>query len=348
MLVLGIESSCDETAVAIVENGRKTLSSVIASQAELHSHFGGVVPEIAARQHVSAIIPTLDLCLRKAELELTAIDAIGVTSGPGLVGALLIGVTAAKALASVSQKPLYEVNHIAGHIAANYLAHPELQPPFVCLVASGGHSHIVYVEDYTRYRVIGRTRDDAAGEAFDKVARVLGLTYPGGPAIEQAAKQGDKQRYAFTEAKVSDHPFDFSFSGLKTQALTQYQQAQQRAQREGRALHELFSVEDFAASFQEALISNLVHKTMAAAAECQSSKLVLAGGVAANRALREKFAAATETAGLAFYCPPLSLCTDNAEMIAAAAYFEAAAGTKRADARLNAKPSWRMEIRANG
>ena len=348
MLVLGLESSCDETAAAIVRDGRETISEVIASQASLHSHFGGVVPEIASRQHASAIIPVIDACLKKARLGWKDIDAIAVTSGPGLVGALLIAVTAAKAIQSVTKKPLYEINHIAGHIAANFLAQPDLQPPFVCLVASGGHSHLVLVEDYTKYKILGRTRDDAAGEAFDKVARVLGLGYPGGPAIERAARSGDPTRYRFPEPKISAHPLDFSFSGLKTQALKQYQQARQAAQREHRPFEEIFSVQDFAASFQAAIVQILVNRTMAAAEFCQCDTIALAGGVAANRLLREAMAGRAAESGKTCFCPPLKLCTDNAEMIAAAGYFEAAAGRLPATTSLNAKPAWRMEARASG
>lgn len=348
MLVLGLESSCDETAAALVRDGRETISEVIASQADLHSHFGGVVPEIASRQHATAIIAVIDQCLKQADLTLDDIDTFAVTSGPGLVGALLIAVTAAKALASVTKKPLYEVNHIAGHIAANYLAHPELEPPFVCLVASGGHSHLVYVEDYTKYKILGRTRDDAAGEAFDKVARVLGLGYPGGPAIDRAAKLGDAKRYQFPDPKIANHPLDFSFSGLKTQALTQYQQAQQQAVRENRPFEEVFSVNDFAASFQDAIVRTLVSRTLAAADTCDCEKIALAGGVAANSLLRERLQTAAQEEGKTCNIPPLKLCTDNAEMIAAAGYFEAISGQAPAGSGLNARPAWRMEARANG
>lgn len=343
MIILALESSCDETAAAVVRDGRVTLGECIASQAALHSRFGGVVPEIASRKHVEAVIPVLRQCLAEAGLGLGEIDAFAVTAGPGLVGALLVAVTAAKALASVCGKPLYAVHHIAGHIAANYIAHPDLEPPFVCLVASGGHSNLVHVRDYADLRILGRTRDDAAGEAFDKVARVLELGYPGGPAIDRCARAGDARRYHFPKPRVEGSPLDFSFSGLKTQALSQYQKARQEAARRGLALDEVFSRADFAASFQESVVEALSERCFAAAALTGCRKIALAGGVAANRALRARLRTRGAAEGFEVYCPEPRLCTDNAEMIAAAAYFQARAGVLPAGPGLNAQPAWKLE-----
>ena len=256
-IVLGIETSCDETAASVVVNGRKVLSNIISSQVDLHAEYGGVVPEIASRRHVELILPVIDNALREADVTLEEVDAIAVTYGPGLVGALLVGVSAAKAIAFSLNKPLVRVNHIEGHIAANYIAHPDLEPPYVCLIASGGHSHIVHVVSYTEFRIMGRTRDDAAGEAFDKIARVLGLGYPGGPAIERAAKDGDPKAFNFPRVNFTDAPYDFSFSGLKTAVINTVHQLRQK--------WEPLPVEDICASFQQAVADVLVDHTVSAA-----------------------------------------------------------------------------------
>lgn len=311
--MLGIESSCDETSAAIVVNGREILSNVIATQIKLHAEYGGVVPELASRKHVESVIPVIDKACKEANIELKDVDAIGVTYGPGLVGALLVGLSAAKALAFSLDKPLIGVNHIDGHICANYIAHKELKPPFICLVASGGHSHIVNVIDYQKAIVLGRTRDDAAGEAFDKIARVLGLGYPGGPKVEIKAKEGDEQAFKFPRVKFKDSPYDFSFSGLKTAVINTVNQFRQKG--------EEVPVEDVCASFQKAAVDVLVDNTIEAAIKAKSDTVCLAGGVAANTFLRESFEKACSGAGLKLLYPPLKLCTDNAAMIASSAYF---------------------------
>ena len=277
-IVLGIETSCDETAASVVVNGRKVLSNIISSQVDLHAEYGGVVPEIASRRHVELILPVIDNALREADVTLEEVDAIAVTYGPGLVGALLVGVSAAKAIAFSLNKPLVRVNHIEGHIAANYIAHPDLEPPYVCLIASGGHSHIVHVVSYTEFRIMGRTRDDAAGEAFDKIARVLGLGYPGGPAIERAAKDGDPKAFNFPRVNFTDAPYDFSFSGLKTAVINTVHQLRQK--------WEPLPVEDICASFQQAVADVLVDHTVSAAKEIKADTICIAGGVAANSQLR--------------------------------------------------------------
>lgn len=312
-VILGIESSCDETSAAVVADGRKILSNVIATQVNLHAEYGGVVPELASRKHVEAIIPVIDKACKEAGTELKNIDAIGATYGPGLVGALLVGLSAAKAIAFALGKPLIGVNHIDGHICANYIAHEELEPPFICLVASGGHSHIVNVADYRKTVVLGRTRDDAAGEAFDKIARVLGLGYPGGPKVEKKAAEGNSQAFNFPRVKFKDAPYDFSFSGLKTAVINTVHQFSQK--------NEQVPVEDVCASFQKAVVDVLVDNTMSAAMKAKSKTVCLAGGVAANTYLRESFEKACLSAGIKLYYPPLKLCTDNAAMIASSAYY---------------------------
>lgn len=317
-LILGIESSCDETAAAVVADGRVILSSVIASQADLHSAYGGVVPEIASRMHVEAILPVIDQALEEAGKTLTDLSAIAVTYGPGLVGALLVGLSVAKGLAWATGKPLIGVHHIEGHIAANYLADPDLQPPFLCLVVSGAHSHLVLVEDYGRNTVLARTRDDAAGEAFDKVARVMGLPYPGGPALEQLAKSGDADLISFPRAEVEDSPLDFSFSGLKTAVINYIHSAKQRGEK--------IDYPHVAAGFQKAAIDELVTRVDRAAASTGMKTIGVSGGVAANQALRNALTALALENGLKVHYPPLSLCTDNAAMIASAGYFRHAAG----------------------
>lgn len=322
MNILGIETSCDETAASVVSSGRILRSNIIWSQADLHKQFGGVVPEIAARKHIEAIVPTVREALRVAEMSLEDIDAIAVTAGPGLIGALLVGVSYAKALAAASNLPLIPVHHITGHVAANYIQFPELEPPFVCLIASGGHSHIVSVDDYASFRLLARTRDDAAGEAFDKISRALGLGYPGGPLIDKAAETGDPHKYKFPKTVFPDGSLDFSFSGLKTAALNFINQKQiktdKMALEEGRHSQE---VADFAASYQYAIVDVLSERAVQACLAEGSKRLALAGGVAANRALRRLLTERCAEHGIEFYVPPAVLCTDNAAMIASMAYY---------------------------
>lgn len=327
ILILGIESSCDETAAAVVKNGREMLSNVINSQIDIHKKYGGVVPEIASRCHIEVINGVIDEALKKAGVTFSDITAIAVTCGPGLVGALLVGVSTAKALSYALKLPLVNVHHIKGHICANYVAHPSLKPPFVCLVASGGHSHIVYAEDFIKYEVMGMTRDDAAGEAFDKIARVLGLGYPGGPKIDALAREGDPHAVEFPRVKMAGGSLDFSFSGVKTAVINHVHKLEQRG--------ESFNKADIAASFQNAVTDALCEHTLEAARRKDADKIVLAGGVASNSALREKMRAMADMEVL--YPPPV-LCTDNAVMIAAAGYYEYISGT-RADMRLNAMAS---------
>lgn len=326
MLVLGVESSCDETAAAVTRGGREVLSNIIYSQAGLHSKYGGVVPEIASRKHIEKILPVIDEALSSAGVSKGELGAVAVTSGPGLVGALLVGVSVAKALAFAIKKPLVPVNHISGHVAANYIAHRELKPPFVCLIASGGHSHIVLVKDYTSFTLLGATLDDAAGEAFDKVARVLGLGYPGGPLLSRAASEGDENAVYFPRPVKGA---DFSFSGVKTAVINHIHKLNQKG--------EAFKVSDIAASFQRAVVDVLVGSTIRAALSAGADKLALAGGVAANELLRRELRAAAEKAGLRFFCPPEELCTDNAAMISAAGYYNFKFGVV-AGLDLNAKP----------
>lgn len=307
--ILAIETSCDETAAAIVEDGRLVLSNAVHTQIPLHRRYGGVVPEIASRSHVEMLGPVVEKSLLDAGLPLSALDAVAATYGPGLVGALLTGLSYAKGLALAQDLPFIGVNHIEGHIAANYLSHPALKPPFTCLIASGGHSHIVQVEDYTRFRLIGKTRDDAAGEAFDKIARVLGLPYPGGPALEALAKDGDPHAIRFHSAFNEGDSFDFSFSGIKTAAVNYLHTSQQRGLSPNPA--------DLAASFQHAVVSVLAKKAVRAA----GSALALAGGVSANRALRDALSCLCREKGIPLFCPEPRYCTDNAAMIASAAYY---------------------------
>lgn len=328
--ILAIESSCDETAAAVVDNGRQVKSNVISTQIPLHTLYGGVVPEIASRKHVERINQVIREALSQANCTLDEIDAIGVTYGPGLVGALLVGLSEAKAISFAKQIPLVGVHHIEGHISANYIQDPTLEPPFLCLVVSGGHTHLVNVEDYGRYRILGHTRDDAAGEAFDKVARAIGLGYPGGPKIEQTAKEGDPEAIPFPIAKVEDGPYDFSFSGLKSAVLNYLHSAEQRGEEIRKA--------DVAASFQQAVIGALVGRSMAAVDTLGIKKFALAGGVASNRTLREAMQQACRERGVTLYHPDPILCTDNAAMIGAAAYYEYLAG-RRDGWDLNAIPN---------
>ena len=331
--LLAIESSCDETAVAVVRNGREILSNIIASQIEIHTLYGGVVPEIASRKHTEVINGCIRRALTQADLSLAQMDAIAVTSGPGLVGALLIGVSAAKAIAFAADKPLIPVHHIEGHICACFLADPTLQPPFLCLVASGGHSHLVLVRDYGIYDVIGQTRDDAAGEAFDKIARALGLPYPGGPAIDRAAREGDENAIAFPHAKIHGAGYDFSFSGLKSAVLNHLNGCRMRG--------EEIRVADVAASFQKAVVDVLCEHTLRAAEEYGCERIAIAGGVASNTCLRERLSLACEQSGRTFLAPPPLLCTDNAAMIGAAGYIAYRNG-HFADQTLNAMPNLAM------
>ncbi len=328
--ILAIESSCDETAAAVVENGRTVLSNIISSQIALLTLYGGVVPEIASRKHVEKIGPCVQLALDEAKLKLEDLDAIAVTCGPGLVGALLVGVSTAKAMAFASDKPLIGVHHIEGHICANYIENKDLEPPFVCLVASGGHSHLVVVRDYGEYEIIGQTRDDAAGEAFDKVARAIGLGYPGGPKIDAAAKKGNPDAIVFPTAKIDGASYDFSFSGLKSAVLNYLNQCEMQGVE--------ICQEDVAASFQKAVVEVLVEHSMRAVREYGFGKLAIAGGVASNSALRAALEEACQAEGVKFYRPSPVLCTDNAAMIGTAGYYEYLRGV-RSGMDLNAMPN---------
>ena len=333
VLILAIESSCDETAAAVVKNGREVLSNVISSQIALHTLYGGVVPEIASRKHIEKINQVIQEALDEAHETLDDIDAIGVTYGPGLVGALLVGVAAAKAISYAKKIPLVGVHHIEGHISANYIENKDLEPPFLCLVVSGGHTHLVKVAGYGKYEILGRTRDDAAGEAFDKVARAIGLGYPGGPKIEKAAREGDPMAIPFPKAKVNDNPYDFSFSGVKSAVLNYIN---------GCKMKNIEIVpEDIAASFQKAVTDVLIAHAMHAAEEFKIDKLAIAGGVASNSVLREGMRAACEKRGISFYHPSPIFCTDNAAMIGAAAYYEYLAGTRHGW-NLNAVPNLKL------
>lgn len=329
-LVLAVETSCDETSAAVVANGRKILSNIISSQIPLHQKYGGVVPEIASRKHIETVIPVIDQALLQAGTSLPEISAVGVTYGPGLAGALLVGVAAAKALAFAAGIPLVGVNHLEGHIFANFLAHEGLEPPFVALVVSGGHTSLIHVQDYNSFRLIGQTRDDAAGEAFDKVARVMGLPYPGGPQIDRLAAEGNAAAISFPRALNDKHSFEFSFSGLKSAVLNYLNSAAQKG--------EAVSKADVAASFQAAVVDVLVAKAIHAAQQYQAGKLVLAGGVAANSGLQAQLAAACAAAGIQLFYPGPVLCTDNAAMIACRAHYQFCAGLV-ADLHLNAVPS---------
>ena len=318
MRLLAIESSCDETAAAVVEDGRHVLSSVIHSQVEEHRQYGGVVPEIASRRHTEQIIAVTQKALDNAQLALEQIDGIAVTYAPGLIGAVLVGVNFAKGLSLATGKPLIPVHHLRGHIAANYIAHPQLEPPFLCLVVSGGHSHLIEVLGYTTFRIIGRTRDDAAGEAFDKAARAMGFPYPGGVYLDRAAQAGNPAAYRLPLPRVEGSPYDFSFSGLKTAVINLLHNAAQK----GETIH----TNDLAASFQHAVVQILSSRFLAAAEQFGYQKLVIAGGVSANSGLRGKMEEACRQRGYSLYGPPLPLCGDNAAMIGAQGYYEWQAG----------------------
>ncbi len=327
MRIMAVESSCDETAVAIVEDGRRVLTDCIASQVDLHRIYGGVVPEIASRKHIEAIYGLADQALAQTGLKRQDIDAVAVTYAPGLIGAVLVGVNFAKAAALALDKPLIPVHHIRGHIAANYLAFPELKPPFLCLVVSGGHTMIVDVKDYTQMAILGTTLDDAAGECFDKVARVLGMPYPGGAALDKAAQSGDDSMYTLPRSKPSANPYDMSFSGLKTAALNLIHHAEQ--------VGENLEIESLCASFSAAVSDTLIPRVVQAMKETGYTQLAVAGGVAANSRIRCDLNAAAEKLGVQLYMPPLSLCGDNAAMIGAQGYYEFLAGNI-ADMNLNA------------
>ncbi len=332
-LILAIESSCDETAAAVVRNGREVLSNVISSQIDLHTLYGGVVPEIASRKHIERINQVIEEALSTAGVSLAQTDAVAVTYGPGLVGALLVGVAEAKAIAYAAGKPLVGVHHIEGHIAANFIEHPELEPPFLSLVVSGGHTHLVRVEDYGVFTILGRTRDDAAGEAFDKVARAIGLGYPGGPKIDRVAREGDPEAIAFPRTHIEDAPYDFSFSGLKSAVLNYINGCQMKGQEYRQA--------DIAASFQKAVTDVLVGNAMRAVEEYHEDRFAIAGGVAANSALRQAMKEACEERGVKLYYPSPVYCTDNAAMIGVAGYYEYRKGVRHG-LDLNAIPNLRL------
>ena len=327
MRILAIESSCDETAAAVVEDGRKIISNIVATQIEEHKLYGGVVPEIASRRHCESIVSVVDEALKAADTALKDIDAIAVTYAPGLIGALLVGVNFAKGLALSAGKPLIPVHHIKGHIAANYIAHPDLKPPYLCLVASGGHSHIMKVKSYTNYETIGRTLDDAAGEAFDKAARAMGFSYPGGVHIDKAAKEGDPKKYRLPRPKTAN-PYDFSFSGLKTNVINLVHNASQKG--------EEIDINSLAASFQYTVADILSSRFVAAAVEGGYKVCAMAGGVAANSALRDMTEKRCKAKGIKLYIPPVSLCGDNAAMIGSQAFYEYTEAGITADGSLNA------------
>lgn len=337
--ILAIESSCDETAAAVVKNGREVLSNVISSQIALHTLYGGVVPEIASRKHIEKINQVIEQAMTEAGLAFDDLDVIAVTYGPGLVGALLVGVSAAKALAFALKKPLIGVHHIEGHISANFIEHEELKPPFISLVVSGGHSHLVKVKDYGEYEILGRTRDDAAGEAFDKVARAIGLGYPGGPKIDKISSQGNPEAIHFPRAKVGDSEYDFSFSGLKSSVLNYLNSCQMKG--------EDFCQADVAASFQKAVVDVLVEHSMTAVKKYGFDKFAIAGGVASNSHLREAMSAACKENGIRFYYPAPVFCTDNAAMIGVAAYYEYRKGVRHGYD-LNAVPNLKLGERLTG
>lgn len=333
VLILAIESSCDETAAAVVKNGREVLSNIISSQIALHTVYGGVVPEIASRKHIEKINQVIEAALKEADVTLNDITAIAVTYGPGLVGALLVGVSVAKAISFASGLPLVGVHHIEGHINANYIENKGLEPPYICLVVSGGHSHLVKVKDYGEYEILGKTRDDAAGEAFDKVARAIGLGYPGGPKIDKVSREGNAEAIHFPRAKVVDAVYDFSFSGLKSAVLNYLNSCEMKGI--------LVSQADVAASFQKAVVDVLVEHSMNAVEECGLRKFAIAGGVASNTSLRESLIKECSSRNIEFYCPSPVLCTDNAAMIGAAGYYEYIKGVRHGYD-LNAVPNLRL------
>ncbi len=331
--ILAIESSCDETAAAVVVNGRDVRSNIISSQIDLHTLYGGVVPEIASRKHIENINYVIQEALDAASVTLDDLDAVAVTYGPGLVGALLVGVAEAKAISYAKKLPLIGVHHIEGHISANYIENKDLEPPYICLVVSGGHSHLVKVTDYGEYEVLGRTRDDAAGEAFDKVARAIGLGYPGGPKIDKVSKEGNPNAIVFPRANVAEHPYDFSFSGLKSAVLNYLNQCEMKG--------EPYNQADVAASFQQSVVDVLTEHAMMAVKEKGIKKLAIAGGVASNSTLRAEMKRKCDETGITFYYPSPILCTDNAAMIGAAAYYEYKKGIRHG-LDLNAIPNLKL------
>lgn len=335
MKILAIESSCDETAAAVVEDGRKVISSVVASQVEEHKLYGGVVPEIASRRHAEAIVPVVKNSLEQAELTLKEIDAIAVTYAPGLIGALLVGVNFAKGLSLSTGLPLVPTHHLRSHIASNYISNPDLKPPFLCLVVSGGHSHIVMVEDYTKMRIIGKTRDDAAGEAFDKAARTMGMPYPGGIALDKVAEDGDPFAFKLPRPTVSGSQYDFSFSGLKTAVINLIHNSAQKGIELNKA--------DVCASFRYAVVDCLKTNFLKAVEDLKVDKLVIAGGVSANRLLRSSLQEECDKHGLAFYMPEKSLCGDNAAMVGSQGYYEFLSGNI-ASTDLNAFATMSIEL----
>lgn len=314
VLILAVESSCDETAAAVVKNGLDVLSNIVASQIDLHRKYGGVVPEIASRKHLELINPVIEEALQTARVTYDQIDGVAATYGPGLVGGLLVGLSAAKALAYVLHKPFIGVNHIAGHIYANFISNPQIEPPVVCLTISGGHTDLLYFKELGDYQILGRSRDDAAGEAFDKIARVLEIGYPGGPAVEKISKEGDPVAVDFPRPFINEDNYDFSFSGLKTAVINYIHNQKQK----GKKLH----IPDIAASFQQAVIDVLLNKVMKAVQEREVKSVILSGGVAANKTLRQQLSVALAEEDLPLYTPSLKLCTDNAAMIGAAAYYQ--------------------------
>lgn len=334
MRILAIESSCDETAAAVVKDGREVLSNIVATQIEEHKRYGGVVPEIASRMHVESISSVVNEALLQANSTISDIDAVAVTYAPGLIGSLLVGVSYAKGLAFSQNKPLIPVHHIAGHIAANYISHPELEPPYLCLVASGGHSHIVEVKSYTEYKVWGRTHDDAAGECFDKIARTLGFPYPGGKYVDEAAKSGDKNAIKLPKPKIEGCEHDFSFSGIKTAVINLVHNAEQKG--------ESVNANDVCASFQKTVCEILAEKLMNVAKETGYTKIAVAGGVSANSGVRAKLKYECDKRGYEFYMPELKYCGDNAAMIGAQAYYDFESG-KRASEDLNAIATLSLE-----
>ena len=331
--ILGIESSCDETAAAVVRNGREVLSNIISSQIAIHTEYGGVVPEIASRKHLEKIDDVIALALKEAHCTFDDIDAIAVTYGPGLVGALLVGVAEAKALAYALKKPLIGVHHIEGHVSANYIENKELEPPFACLIVSGGHTHLVVVQDYGKFEIVGRSRDDAAGEAFDKVARAVGRGYPGGPKVDAASKTGNPQAIAFPRGTVTDNPYDFTFSGIKSNVLNYINKA--------KMMNTAINVPDLCASFQEAVTDSLVSRAIMLCKERGYQKLAIAGGVASNSHIRARMEEECAKNGIRFYRPSPVLCTDNAAMIGCAGYYEYLQGC-RDGLDLNACPNLKL------
>ncbi len=342
MNILAFESSCDETSVAVVKDGREILANVIASSADLQSQFGGVVPEIAAREHVKVITAVIAEALAQAACTMEDIAAVAVTAGPGLAGSLLVGVSAAKAFAYAYNNPLYPIHHLAGHICANFLCDPNFDVPYTGLIVSGGHSHLVTMDKEYNFQILGRTLDDACGEAFDKIARAVGLPYPGGPQIDKLSFAGDSTRYEFPESHLQN-ALDFSFSGLKTAALTYINRAKMQAEQKGINWTDLLNINDFAASFQAAIIRTLVKHSEKALKLTQARRFALAGGVAANTHLREALAAMCRKNKVDFTCPDRILCTDNGAMIGAAAYYLILSGVKPTDSTLNAYPSWSLD-----